>query len=238
MIKIFRKIRQKLLTENKFSKYLIYAIGEIVLVVIGILIALYINNKNEERKFDEAVVEQLKLLSDELKADIFIYEFKIDYLPNYINYLKKISIGEYKDLDLNDFPTMITSGEYDLNYLSNNFEILTNNGGVNRIKNKELIASLAHYCNITRTELSLALEHLSSSSNDYIEKDVWSVMEFDKNNELVEANTIKVIEEGVLVNIINLRLRGNKYILEELIRAKEAAGLVKKKLDDYITMNE
>ncbi|WP_411896254.1 DUF6090 family protein [Winogradskyella sp. A2] len=50
MIKFFRKIRQKLLSENKFSKYLIYAIGEIVLVVIGILIALSINNWNEERK--------------------------------------------------------------------------------------------------------------------------------------------------------------------------------------------
>jgi len=50
MIKFFRRIRQKLLSENKFSKYLIYAIGEIILVVIGILIALQINNWNEERK--------------------------------------------------------------------------------------------------------------------------------------------------------------------------------------------
>ena len=50
MIKFFRKIRQKLLTENKFSKYLLYAIGEIILVVIGILIALQINNWNENRK--------------------------------------------------------------------------------------------------------------------------------------------------------------------------------------------
>jgi len=50
MIKFFRKIRQRLLTENKFSKYLIYAIGEIVLVVIGIIIALQINNWNETRK--------------------------------------------------------------------------------------------------------------------------------------------------------------------------------------------
>jgi len=52
MIKIFRKIRQRLLTENKFSKYLIYAIGEIVLVVIGILIALQINNANENSKIE------------------------------------------------------------------------------------------------------------------------------------------------------------------------------------------
>ena len=49
MIKFFRKIRQKLLTENRFSKYLIYAVGEIVLVVIGILIALQINTWNQER---------------------------------------------------------------------------------------------------------------------------------------------------------------------------------------------
>ena len=50
MIKFFRHIRQRLLTENKFGKYLLYAVGEIVLVVIGILIALQVNNANETRK--------------------------------------------------------------------------------------------------------------------------------------------------------------------------------------------
>jgi uncharacterized membrane protein YgaE (UPF0421/DUF939 family) len=50
MINFFRKIRQQLLTENKFSKYLIYAIGEILLVVIGILIALSINNWSQFEK--------------------------------------------------------------------------------------------------------------------------------------------------------------------------------------------
>ena len=234
MIKFFRKIRQRLLTENKFSKYLIYAVGEIILVVIGILIALYINNKNEERKFDLEVIEQLKLLSDEIEADIEGYEFKIDYLPNYIDYFKKVSKGDYKDLDLNEFPSMLISSEYDLYYLSNNFKILTENGGVNRIKNKKLIRLLGFYCNIARTELSLILNHLSSSSNDYIAKDVWSVMEFDKNNELVQENTIKVIEEGILVNIINVRLRGNKYILEELIRVNKLAKTTKMELDNYI----
>ena len=64
MIKFFRRIRQQLLTENKFSKYLIYAIGEIVLVVIGILIALQINNWNEERK--ERKIERKMLI--ELKG--------------------------------------------------------------------------------------------------------------------------------------------------------------------------
>ena len=50
MIKFFRNIRQNLLIENKTGKYLKYAIGEIFLVVIGILIALQINNWNEDRK--------------------------------------------------------------------------------------------------------------------------------------------------------------------------------------------
>jgi uncharacterized membrane protein len=50
MIKFFRKIRQNLLMENKTGKYLKYAIGEIVLVVIGILIALSINNFNNSRQ--------------------------------------------------------------------------------------------------------------------------------------------------------------------------------------------
>ncbi len=52
MIKFFRKIRQRLLTENKFSKYMLYAIGEIVLVVIGILIALQIDTWNQNRLAD------------------------------------------------------------------------------------------------------------------------------------------------------------------------------------------
>ena len=62
MIKFFRKIRQKMLTENKFSKYLLYAIGEIVLVVIGILIALQVNNMNEVEKVKDKEVIYLNAL--------------------------------------------------------------------------------------------------------------------------------------------------------------------------------
>ena len=64
MIKFFRKIRQKLLSENKFSKYLIYAIGEIVLVVIGILIALQLNNYNDnlnQNELEQKALNNLKL---------------------------------------------------------------------------------------------------------------------------------------------------------------------------------
>lgn len=69
MIKFFRKIRQKLLTENKFRKYLLYAIGEIILVVIGILIALQINNWNETRKLKNEEIKILKELKSALISD-------------------------------------------------------------------------------------------------------------------------------------------------------------------------
>jgi hypothetical protein len=65
MIKFFRHIRKKLVGENRFSKYLIYAIGEIVLVVIGILIALQINNWNESRKAKVRSIEyHTRLIED------------------------------------------------------------------------------------------------------------------------------------------------------------------------------
>ncbi|QNJ98136.1 DUF6090 family protein [Constantimarinum furrinae] len=69
MIKFFRKIRQRLLTENKFSRYLLYASGEIILVVIGILIALQINTWNHERLNEKEKKELLAKLHSEFKAN-------------------------------------------------------------------------------------------------------------------------------------------------------------------------
>jgi hypothetical protein len=69
MIKFFRKVRQKLLSENKFSKYLIYAIGEIVLVVIGILIALQINNWNLTQQDRKTEKQNLLALQEEFSKN-------------------------------------------------------------------------------------------------------------------------------------------------------------------------
>ena len=66
MIKFFRNIRQNLLMENKTGKYFKYAIGEIILVVIGILIALQINNWNENRKVEKLEAQ----IYIELKSDL------------------------------------------------------------------------------------------------------------------------------------------------------------------------
>lgn len=66
MIKFFRNIRRRLLRENRFTRYLIYALGEIILVVIGILIALQINNWNEDRKNQQKLNAYKKALTSEL----------------------------------------------------------------------------------------------------------------------------------------------------------------------------
>lgn len=68
MIKFFRHIRRSLIQENKMGKYFKYAIGEIILVVIGILIALQINNWNEHRKQVKEENEIIQSFKAELKA--------------------------------------------------------------------------------------------------------------------------------------------------------------------------
>lgn len=83
MIKFYREIRRKLLADkagipkDRFSKYLIYAIGEIVLVVIGILIALQINNWNENQKDRASGANYLNRISSDLKKDTTILNQKI-----------------------------------------------------------------------------------------------------------------------------------------------------------------
>ena len=69
MISLFRKVRQNLLTQSRVTRYLVYALGEILLVVIGILIALQVNNWNEERKSNNARLEYTHTLLVELQKD-------------------------------------------------------------------------------------------------------------------------------------------------------------------------
>lgn len=69
MLKFFKRIRQSLVSDNQFSKYLIYAIGEIILVVIGILIALGINNWNEDNQIKQSTNRHLIILKQNLLED-------------------------------------------------------------------------------------------------------------------------------------------------------------------------
>ncbi|MAD97150.1 MAG: hypothetical protein CMB99_07490 [Flavobacteriaceae bacterium] len=101
MIKFFRKIRQKLLAENRFNKYLLYAFGEIILVVIGILIALQINNWNEQQANEERIKSTLRQVQKDLLNDIEeiipvvnYYDNKLILLEQFVNVTKPKSFFE------------------------------------------------------------------------------------------------------------------------------------------------
>ena len=127
MIKFFRKIRQQLLTENKFSKYLLYAIGEIILVVIGILIALNINNSNQQQINDVKITSILKEIQQDLVSDVersklifdrFIRDQSIMYLiidnkSTRDDYKSRNKIGHNLGGLYSDFDFVIHANGYD-----------------------------------------------------------------------------------------------------------------------------
>lgn len=139
MIKFFRKIRQNMIKENKTTKYLLYAAGEIILVVIGILIALQINNANENRKTKIIETSYLERLVIDLKENKTLWEETFDrkqqqleaahvflnfrFSKNQDTVMKVMpfftALGSWKDININQvtFDEMVSSGT--LNIISN-----------------------------------------------------------------------------------------------------------------------
>lgn len=107
MLSFFRIIRKKLANDNQFLKYSRYAIGEIVLVVIGILIALQINTWNEERKEQKVILSHYIELRNDLNKDLANIKSYIDtvktteklgiYIYDFLNYnLEKVDSAKLK----------------------------------------------------------------------------------------------------------------------------------------------
>ena len=91
---LFRKVRNKLLRLEKFKTYFIYALGEIALIVVGLLIAWKINNINEIKKNRVVELKIYKSLSQELDTNLIVldsaivnYTKSIQMLHNTLNYL-------------------------------------------------------------------------------------------------------------------------------------------------------
>ena len=108
MIKIFRQVREQLLKDNQMKKYTLYAIGEIVLVVLGILIALQINNWNEdkkdrtkEKKVLISLLEDFKYSQSKLKSSLEVYPNKLKNLESALNTIGKSS--EELNEEMKDF---------------------------------------------------------------------------------------------------------------------------------------
>ena len=154
MIKFFRNIRQSLLMENKTGKYLKYAVGEIVLVVFGILIALQINNWNDNRKYAYDKIDFLNGIRNELELDskkadtlIDIYKERLSYfnMVDSTYHLHDLDIVELADSsDVLDYEKLMYK-PYPFKSNNANYQAFMTYGSTKIIKNKELLIDLQSY---------------------------------------------------------------------------------------------
>lgn len=150
MIKFFRKIRQQLLSENKLSKYLIYAIGEIILVVIGILIALQINNKNQQRiSFNEEQV-LLNILKNDFASRLSELEHLNEGRQNAVTAIEQLMSyidtppESFHDNVMDSLLAMSTT-TYRFNEKFGAMDMLFNSGKINSLSNDSLKFLLSNW---------------------------------------------------------------------------------------------
>lgn len=170
MINLFRKIRQKLLQQNRVTRYLAYAVGEIALVMVGILLALQVNTWNENRKARVFEKEILSLIDQNLQRDSALLSeelFKAKQANELTDQLlEQIALKNYSD-SLNFWMGKIISFER-FKSQSSAFEVLKAKG-IENITDKELQLALISYYDVSLFEVYQSLDDVEFSfSTDWI----------------------------------------------------------------------
>ena len=168
MIKFFRKIRQRLLSQGKAGKYFKYAIGEIILVVIGIFLAIQLNDLNEKRKDNEKELSFLSKLKDDIGLDILNLSQSDSLFASFESESERALQIFYqaktvKDIILSDslFKTAWTS----LKINRKTYDEILNTSGIYILKNKELLNQITdYYALIEATQQQIASLNLSSQT--------------------------------------------------------------------------
>jgi hypothetical protein len=170
MIKFYRKIRQNLLMENKTSKYFKYAIGEIILVVIGILIALQINNWNENNKSRNTEKYVLNEVVSNLKEDAIILKEIIKQrkitkvsVANMLKYLQKDSIS--KDSLESDMINFLTFERYFP--INNAYDILKSKGL--QLSNNKLTTKISRYYDYEQKKVNRSILDIENAILNILE---------------------------------------------------------------------
>jgi hypothetical protein len=232
MIKFFRTIRKDLMEKNKTGKYLKYAIGEIVLVVIGILIALQINNWNENRKLDKEEVlvlnslhEDLELAKKQSETNILTEQELKKALIFIINFQSnKSELKKAMDLD-SVFNHGLWSLGGDLPVI-NAYSDYKNTGKIGLIKNKNLRKKF--------TDLEMSLNQLKEMTKDRMNVQqirIDNIAENDINFILLTKRSIPELNiENEIVNDYNITL--NNFRIRNLLTIKL------RMTDDVILFNE
>ena len=183
MIKFFRHIRQKQHMENKTSKYFKYAIGEIILVVIGILIALQINNSNNKRIETEREFKYLTNIRLDLKKDLENLEYNIDFR-------RKKSLGTEKLIsqingqpiqDLNETTYNVVNTLYQERFQPSNvtYNDLVSSGNMNLISNDSIKIHLFELSLLYQQNL-FNIEHETAEYEENISKSIFRLTNIEQ----------------------------------------------------------
>jgi hypothetical protein len=155
-----KKTSEKLLKEGKLVKYLTYAAGEIIIVVMGIIIALYLNNRNHERANDKLEIQYYQSLKNQLNEDLNTLLDVMDYDQRHLNQF----LYAQQSILLNDNNKIDTLGKIAMNMVryadfrrkSNIYQTLVNSGEIIIIKNNKIKEKLENleqdYMYINRLE--------------------------------------------------------------------------------------
>lgn len=182
MIRIFSSIRQKLLAEGKTARYLKYAAGEIVLVVAGILIALQVNNWNEQRKAKDFELKIIQQIAKAIESDIGYFQALDERLQSADQSSQNlIELIDKGDVDRKTFLTLLEESRagYLFYYDRGAFDALKASG-VENISNDDLRYWLIRYYDfyLPRTE-----RLLDKSDNETLSKEdidlQWQLYEFE-----------------------------------------------------------
>lgn len=167
MIKFFRRIRKDLLASGKTNQYLKYAFGEIVLVVIGILIALQINNWNEERKETRILKEYLTKIKAHTQQDIRALDTIKHYRSQMDVFSKKVRDVILNKKEKENQIMMMQAGvvfaDFAFKPNTGGYEALKNSSYFGKINNTRLDSLLIQYHKILAD-----LAENEGSYNDYI----------------------------------------------------------------------
>ena len=183
MIKFFRKIRQQLITENKFSKYLLYAIGEIILVVIGILIALQINNSNNKRIETEREFKYLTNIEIDLVKDIESLEYNLDFRQKKTLGIEKLikQINGQPIQDLNETTYNVINTLYQERFQPSNvtYNDLVSSGNINLISNDSIKIYLFELSLLYQQNL-FNIEHETTEYDENISKSIFRLVDVER----------------------------------------------------------
>lgn len=214
-MKFFRRIRKTFLLENKLGKYLPYAIGEIVLVVIGILIALQINNWNQNRKTEALTITYLKNIKSELRTDTTTYGEGIRRIEKSIENTGKLMSFDYVSKLSNDALINLLSGSFHSTriYKINNstFQKMTNTGFLESSSFKDIFLGINEYYN---KEYSIYQEFL----NWDIEVDI-NIFDYNFLGEWYDKITFPDLNKEQKAEYVSDRKVQSEMELRELIDA-------------------